>query len=169
MSYGSMPPVDQSQYGAGAQRGPAPSTVRQAVWLMYLRAALGALSVLLIFTQRDAIEDNIREANRDFSQDEIDTAVNVGIGVVIALGVIVLVLYLVLARKVLQGRNWARIVTWVIAGLGVVSALVNLGGDYPGLTKGLGLVGGLVDLAIIVLLLLKPSNEYFSRRPAFPG
>ena len=74
-----------------------------------------------------------------------------------------------LARQVGKGRNWARIVTWVIAGLSLLSFVSTAVGDNPGLSKALGAVGALLDLGIIVLLAMGPSNEYFRRQPAFPA
>lgn len=54
--------------------------------------------------------------------------------------------------------------TWILAALGVISALASLAQTQPALTKVLSIVGGLIDIAIIVLLAQKPSGEYFKSR-----
>lgn len=168
MSYGSMPPVDPGDYGRTSPARVAPASVLNAVKLMYVRAGLGILAVLLAFTQRDAIEEIVREQNPGFDSGEIDNAVTAALIVTVVVGAIFLVLYIVLARQVGRGRNWARIVTWVIAGLSLLSFVSTLAGDNPGLSKALGAIGAVLDIAIIALLLQKPSNDYFRKQPAFP-
>jgi hypothetical protein len=74
------------------------------------------------------------------------------------------VLYILLALQVGKGKNWARIVTWVLASLGVLSGLAALAQPEPALSRILSIIGLLVDIAIIVLLAQRPSNEYFRRR-----
>jgi drug/metabolite transporter (DMT)-like permease len=165
MTYAAMPPADEGDYGRPASRGAAPSSVLTAVKLMYARAVLGVLGVLLAFTQRGAIEDIVREQNSDFTQSEIDNAVTAALVVTVIIGLVFLVLYVVLAQQVAKGRNWARIVTWVIAGLSLLSFLSTVASDSTGLSKALGLVGAILDIGIVVLLLQKPSNDYFRARP----
>jgi hypothetical protein len=62
-----------------------------------------------------------------------------------------------------RGRNWARIVLWVLGGLGAMSGLFGLlvgGSPLPFLT-GLGLFQFLMLVAAIVFLALKPSNDWY--------
>jgi hypothetical protein len=164
-SYGSMPPVSAGEYGANAQsRGPAPSSVTTAVRLMFLGAALSVVGLIVAFAQKDDLRTQLQNQHPDWDSSKLDTAVNAGLAVSAVIGIVVLVLYVLLALQVGKGKNWARIVTWVIAGLGVLALGATLGGNATGLSKGLGVVSGLIDLAIIVLLLLAPSNAYFRRR-----
>ena len=60
------------------------------------------------------------------------------------------------------GRNWARIVLWVLGGLGVVSGLSGLavGGALPSMTV-LAVFQTLALLVGVVLLALAPSNDWF--------
>ena len=88
------------------------------------------------------------------------------IGITVFFGLVFAVLYVLLAIQVRKGKNWARIVTFVLAGLGVLGGLLSLLGDGTGLEKGVGVIVLLVDIAIIVLLALKPSSEYFASRKA---
>jgi hypothetical protein len=81
------------------------------------------------------------------------------------IGIVFIVLYVLLALQVRKGRNWARIVTWVLAALGVLNALGSLAQPQPGFSRVVGLIAGLIDVAIIVFLLQRPSNEYFRRTP----
>jgi hypothetical protein len=64
-----------------------------------------------------------------------------------------------------RGRNWARIVLWVLAGLGIVSGMAGLAIGSP--LPFLGALGGfqlLLLIAAVVTLALKPSNEWFRYR-----
>lgn len=155
-----MPPPPDS---TSTDRGPAPSSVINAVRLMYLSAVLGILGLIATVVNQDAIRDSIKESEPKLTSSELDTAVSLGLGIAIVFGVIFTILWLLLASFVRKGRNWARIVTWVLAAIGVVS-VVGIAGQPP-LNIVIALVGVVVDIAIIVLLALKPSNAYFAARP----
>jgi hypothetical protein len=133
---------------------------------MFLRVALGVLNALLAFLSADSIKDSIRDNDPTLTQSQVDSAFAVAVGVTIFFGLVFAVLYVLLAIQVRKGKNWARIVTWVLAGLGVVGGLLGLLGNGTGLEKGLAVIILLVDAAIIVFLALKPSNEYFASRRA---
>jgi hypothetical protein len=76
------------------------------------------------------------------------------------------VLYVFLARQIGKGKNWARIVMWVFAGLSVLDTLASFAQAQPVGTRILGIVQGIINAVIIVLLALAPSNEYFRARKA---
>ena len=160
-------PSDQPGYPpAPATRGTPPTEVLRAVQLMFLRVALGVLNTLVAFLSADSIKDSIRENDPTLTPDKVDAAYAVAVGITVFFGLVFAVLYVLLAIQVRKGKNWARIVTWVLAGLGVLGGLLSLLGDGTGLEKGLGVIILLVDAAIIVLLAMKPSNEYFAARKA---
>ena len=69
-----------------------------------------------------------------------------------------------------RGRNWARIVLWVLAGLGIVFGIIGAGVSssfgvetLPALTF-LTWVEIVCDAVAIVLLALAPSNEWYRYR-----
>ena len=55
-----------------------------------------------------------------------------------------------------KGRNWARIVLWVLGGLSVLFSLLGAGA-----LGFLGILGLLLTIAGIVLLALKPSSDWY--------
>ena len=62
-----------------------------------------------------------------------------------------------------RGRNWARIVLWVLGGLGLLGSVVSLAGPgspVPFLT-GSASSRACSSLSAVVALALKPSNEWF--------
>lgn len=98
-------------------RRPAPVTI--AALLMLLGAVLGAVSAIMLFVAAGTVvsqfEDNARDI--EVSSQTIDDAaalirsVFIGVGVI---GLLLAVAMAALAFGVLAGRNWARIVTWVV-------------------------------------------------------
>lgn len=169
--YEAMPAEQPSGAPAPARGGPAPSTVRNAVNLMYVRVVIGIISVVLTFAVKGQIRSGIEKNNgkngaKALFPNQIDTIVNAAVIVAVVIGVVFLLLYLLLAFQVRKGKNWARIVTIVLTILGVLSALASFAQAGNGLTHLVTVVSGLLDLAILILLLLPASRPFFSRRPA---
>lgn len=160
-----MTPVEQSQYGAPpTPAGPPPPSVVNATRLMFVSAALGVIGLIVLLASKSSLRDQIAKKNPDYDAHKLDTVVNAAVGVGITFGVIFIILYVLLALQVKKGKNWARIITWILAALGVISALSSLAQTNTGGSRIASLVGGVVDLAIIILLLQKPSSQYF-RKP----
>jgi hypothetical protein len=145
-------------------KGPAPAPVTNAVRLMFVGAGLSVLSLILLLATKDSLKKEILKKNTDYSATKLDDALNAAIAVGVVIGLVFIVLYVLLALQVGKGKNWARIVTWVLAGLGVLGALTAFAQPEPAASRVLTLIGGLVDLAIIIFLAQKPSNEYFRKR-----
>jgi hypothetical protein len=84
----------------------------------------------------------------------------------LTVGLVVLVLEALFVWWAWQGRNWARIVLWVLAGLVVVFGVVNLAGSsyLPGFIHGLNICQWVLNLAAIVFLLQRPANEWYRYR-----
>ena len=140
----------------------APPSVVNAVRLMVLRAGLGLISIVVLLLTRDDFKKRILEHTPTASNASIDTALWVG-GVV---GVVILVFYLFLARLVRQGVGWARIVTWVIAALGILGAVTSFSQPAPPVSRVLSVVVGIIDVVIVVLLVQRSSQDYFRDRAA---
>jgi hypothetical protein len=159
--YGSMPPAE---YGQQVPVGPAPSSVMYAVRLMFVAAALGGVSLIVALSTKSTLRADIAKKNPGFDSAKLNTAVNVAIGAGVVFGLVFIVLFVLLALQVRKGKNWARVVTWVITGLGIISALASLGQTVAAASRVVGLFSGLLDIAIVVLLLQKPSNAFFKPR-----
>lgn len=144
--------------------GPPPSTVANAAKLMMVRAGLSLLGLLVLFGTKGSLKEQILKADPTLDTARLDTALTVAIAVGIAIAVLFTALYVWLALQVRKGKSWARIVTLVLAVLSVLSGLSSLMQPATGLTRLLGLVDVVLDIGIIVLLLMRPSVEYFRRR-----
>ena len=92
---------------------------------------------------------------------------NIGIGVSVVFGVAFTVFYIFLASQVRAGKNWARVVTFVLAGLGIVG-LITLLRPEPALTRVFGLISAILDIALIFLLAQRTSADFFTSAPSSP-
>lgn len=158
--YGQIPPYGQ-QYGGyqGAPMGTGkpverPREVNIAFWLI---VAAGVLSLI-------AIPFNIAAA-RQLSQGQLTTSNGQSIspetfnsmltGVAVVTAIIIAALYALVAVFVRRGANWARILGTVFA---AISLLSLIGSTLPTVLQ------VLLGVAAIVLLYLRPSNEFFAAR-----
>ncbi len=162
---GGYAPMSPEPFGGPGPvaRGPAPAPVENAVRAMFARAALGVLGLIVLLATKSTLKEQIRKNNLDVSAARLDTLTNSAITIGTVIGLIFIVLYVLLALQVRKGKSWARIVTWVLAGLGVLGAFASLAQAQPALSRVLAILAGLLDIAIIVLLAQRPSNEFFRR------
>ena len=161
--YSPMAPVGPPYATSTVPAGPAPKPVANAATLMLVSAALGLIGIIVLYANKSALRTAIIKKNPGFDATKINTAVNAAIATATVFGIIFIALYVWLSRQLLKGKNWARIVTWIITALGVLSALSTLAAPAASLTRVFDLIAGVIDLAIIVLLLQKPSNAFFRR------
>src|SRR4029078_2270705 len=108
--------------GAATRR---PGSITLATTVMVVRAVIGLLGIVLVFAVKDDIRQAIQDRDHDLSASDADTATNLAIGIALVLAVLIFLFYVWLAAKIRCGRNWARIVTIVIAALGVLGAIGN--------------------------------------------
>jgi hypothetical protein len=132
---------------------------------MFVRAALGVISIVVTFATKSTLKKEILANNPTADQARLNSLLNTAITVGIVIGIVFLVLYVLLAIQVRSGKNWARIVTLVLAVLGAISGLASLATTEPALSHILGVVTALVDIAIIFFLSRRPSGQYFSSTP----
>jgi hypothetical protein len=135
--------------------GAPPRPVAAAVWLMWAVLALGVAAVIVLSV------DDVANAYGSGGDDELD-----GLGRTLfpVAGVVLLAaaaLWALLTVRVRQGRNGARVVTWVVA-LIAAAILLVLGATQT--ATGI-VVATVVPLAGICLLLARPeSRAYFRGR-----
>jgi hypothetical protein len=172
-----------------------PATVTAATWLLLLVVVLYVVSAVLAFTSVGTITDVYQQA---YEGTELEGSEGFAGGSIIAVGVLNL-LYAaglaVLAAFDYQGRNAARIVTWVLGGLalccgGVGLAFSGAAGNIqtnevegapsaaevqrmvedalPSWYSAVSLTIGIVGvlaLAVALLLLALPPSNQFFRKP----
>lgn len=168
-----------------------PGTVRAAISVQSLLIALGLLSAIFAATHGDTINAAAKAEleRQDASKTQLDALANLGgsgAGGLIVAGVSTLVL-LLLVTMLAKGKQWARILTWVFSGLGLLLSLLGMLGSMAlsGMDDKIGkaveagheaagawygpwqttyLVVSIVGtLAVIVLLALPASHPFFRK------
>ena len=162
--FGSAPgasPYGGSQYDGGGGPVEKPSSVSTTVKLMFARAAVTVIGVLLAFTQLDTIREQVQKTQPGLSGSQLDAAVNLGLGIAVVIGLLFAGLYVFLGVQVGKGKNWARITTFVVVGIFILLTAIGLLGESPPLNKIINAIALLIDIAIVFFL--AKSSEYFNR------
>jgi hypothetical protein len=176
MSYQPYPSGGSYQgYPAGgnqlAERPPQPTTVRNAVWLMYGGAAISVISIILVlaFTSkfRRAVLKALAKANKTLVNEgktpltstQMHSAASLYLAVVIVVLVIATLLWLWMSWANGKGRGWARIVSTVLFVLNTL--ILVTAGRRGGLAAILVGLGWLVGLAAIILIWQRKSSAYY--------
>jgi len=149
------PSAPQGQEWGGAPSAPTerPTTVKAGIGCFLANIVLGVISLLLLLTDLDGFRADLAEASAtQLTADDVNAVVGITIGVTL----LILAAFAAVLWFAWQGRNWARIVLWVLGGINVLFGLLGA----AGLTF-LSTIGLLLLIAGIVLLALKPSNEWY--------
>ena len=158
------------QYGQDTNwpsQQPGPSTVPQLVnvsfWMILAAGVLTLVGIPLTIALlnssegQEMIEQALQQQGSQGAGISVSSIVGVAVTSVVIISLIMAGLYALVAFKVRQGKNWARI-------LGTVLAAISL----LGLTQiGLGTITILLGVAAIVLLYLPASAPYFRKQQAF--
>ena len=168
--YQGYAPAPSAPTGFGAPRAlERPVTVRAGLGAFIATLVLGFVSAIVIFSQFDSMLSAALAA-QDVSGDlgpQGDDFIRTALIAGAVIGLVFAGLEIMFIWFAWKGRNWARIVLWVLGGLGVVSGLVNVASPQPGIPGyliGLNLFSFLLTVAGIVLLAMKPSNEWYRYR-----
>jgi hypothetical protein len=162
-------PSAPAGYGPGVpQAMERPVTVRAGLGAFIGSMVLGAVGqVVTALNFQTLVDWSLAKAGTEpgvdpgMVEDVAGTALKVGVVV----GLLFLALYALFVWFAWQGRNWARIVLWVLSGLGIVFGLLGMAGGSPlPFLTGLGVFQLLLQTAAVVLLALKPSNDWYRFR-----
>jgi hypothetical protein len=150
--YGAYPTAPQGQsWGAPSAPTERPTTVKGGIAAFLANIALGVIGLLLTLTDMDSYRAQLADAS-GLTTDEVSAIVSATIGV----SVLIMIAFLVVIWFAWKGHNWARIVLWVLGGINVLFGLLGA----AALTF-LSAIAMLLLVAGMVLLALKPSNEWY--------
>ena len=151
------PPFPDGEPGPRLQ---PPSSILNAVRLMYLGAALSAIGFILGLLTQGSLRDDIADQNPDFDAGELDTAVTVAIVFTVIVGLLAVGLWIWMAETNRRGRKWARIVATVLGGLNIVLTLISLS-QNTGVGTFLNIISILLAGTILWFLYRPESNRYY--------
>jgi hypothetical protein len=127
---------------------------------------LGVISAVVTFLNWDVLISDALSRLRtqgQLSPATLKATADLGLKVGVVAAIVSVVLYGLFVWFAWRGRNWARIVLWVLGGLGLLGGMFSLAG--PGspvpFLAGLNVFRVLLVLVGVVGLALKPSNEWF--------
>lgn len=146
-----------------------PSQVRTAAKFMYAGAALGAIGPIYYgFTTSASAAPQLWHVGNT-------TSVTYRAGFVfgsVLFATVVAGLWLWMAWAVRRGRNWARIVSVVLFGLGALRLLAGLATNPASIVTLTWMLSWLAGLGAIILLFRRPASAFFApegRTPNPPG
>ncbi|WP_091390433.1 hypothetical protein [Amycolatopsis pretoriensis] len=141
-----------------------PTTITIAFWAFIASTLLGLANGVVTLLSGDSVGQIAQTAIAGDRSDvpsvqisQVTTATNAS---ALVFSVIMSLLYVVFAAKVRAGRNWARILLTVVAGLQLLAI------TFSQSTTTLGYMGALCAVVGAVACLAKPSNEYFAAKKA---
>jgi hypothetical protein len=152
-----------------------PLTVRAGIGAFVGSIALSIAGYVITLLNLDTVTDlaTTEAGLGGLSREEAEMAAAMGdtFGAVgLVLGLIFTGVFALFVWFAWRGQNWARIVLWVLGGLGIVFGIIGAGMSssfgmeaLPALTF-LTWVEIVFDAVAIVLLALKPSNEWYRYR-----
>ena len=166
---GQMPYPPQRTPDWPPTRPAPPRAVRTAFTLCIASIIVGLLAGTLSFAltnplaaSRQRMHDN---ATSGMSQAQLDTILNVSLIIGAVFGVLFLALEVFFVVKMRAGRNWARIVLTVLAGLDVLVTLLGiLIQRSVGVTQVLGVLPLVLIVAATMFMYRGTANPYFEGR-----
>jgi hypothetical protein len=156
-------------YPGGDQTPPVPShpvpprPVRNAVMLMYIGAALSAVSLVVVVVSFHSIETVIRKASTTtLTQAQVHNLAVAAVVIAAVESLIAIGLWLLMAWANKAGKSWGRIVATVLFGLNTVLLLLSFVRATVSISLAFSVLVWLVGLGAIVLLWRKESSQYFT-------
>jgi hypothetical protein len=145
------------------QRAQAPNSVRTAVKLMYVGAALSAVTVIVSLVTIARFKSAVLARYPNFTPTQVHGAEVIGIAGTVVGGLIAIGMWLWMAWANGRGRNWGRIVAAVLFGINTLDLLISIAQSYVTVAKILSVVVWLVGLGAIVLIFKKESGLFYKQ------
>ncbi|HUN35485.1 MAG TPA: hypothetical protein VMU95_26085 [Trebonia sp.] len=150
---------------------PAPSSVVNAVRLMYIGATISLIGVILNIVTRGSLKTRIRNTYPKLTPAQVTRLAHLDFIFIIVLGLIFVGLWLWMAFMCRAGRNWARTTGTVFFGFLTLFLIITLSGAGGGLGGGLALVPAvilwLVGLSAVILLWRKDASAFFRQEQGY--
>lgn len=139
---------------AKPERPQPPKLIDLARWLWIGSAMLGSLGFLLEVTSGDLLLTELRRAQPDLGQDEIDGALSAAVLFSLLACSLLVLVHAMIANRMARGRNWARIVLTVLGGGGILISLMRLLLIVTGVASAFGVGVSPVNLAFSLVTMV---------------
>lgn len=175
------PQQPESEPADGSGTPPVPRVLEIARWAWIGTALIEFVRSVWQLADRERLTSEVHRTAPELSQQQLDATVNSGVLFTLLFSLALLVVYVGLSTRMLQGRNWARVVLAVFGGFNVFGTLVTLlalgtigrgelvrmlGTNIEGSDIGFSVLVMLLNVAALVLVFLPDANRFFrSSRP----
>ncbi len=162
---GQYPQGQYPPYAAGPGMGqpvPAPSSILNAVKLMYAGAALGVISLIINLATANSAKQAIEQANPALTPAQVNAAESIAIVFVVIFGLIGAGLWIWMALMNKRGRSWARILSTVFFGVDTIGVLYTISRPGAGAGNILSGLEWLIGLGAIILIWQRVSTAYYN-------
>jgi hypothetical protein len=160
-AFPSYPGGAYGAYGAPAPvKPPMPNSVRIAVNLMFGGLALGLINMVIGLTQLNTVEKHLESLGTSTTTINSDKGVFIASAVIGGLIGTGLWLWMALATR--AGHNYARIVSTVFFGIGVLGSIGNLASSWiPAIDKVSSVATLVIGLLAVIFVWRGESGPYF--------
>lgn len=158
--------------GVEPEKPATPKTLKIASWLIYAGIALSIISSIYQITNMGTLMENQMNQTGFTEKDLEDMGMTLqSFGQIVGWATLIIeivwaALVIMFTVFMLKGANWARIVLTIIKAFGVFSifsAIAVIATGQSAVMGLLGTLGGLLSIATLVFMWLKPSNFFFAK------
>ncbi|SFS45713.1 hypothetical protein [Saccharopolyspora flava] len=103
-----------------------PRALQIARWLWVASVLVGAVQAFVELLDRERLIGELRQLQPEMTQTDLDAAANSGIMFTFMFKALTLMVYVLLSRRMLEARNWARVTLTVFGAFGVFNAVVTV-------------------------------------------
>jgi hypothetical protein len=133
---------------------------------MYAGAVLEAIGAIITLVTIGSLKTVILNKHPGYTTAQLHTAERVAVVGTVIGGLIAVGLWLWMAWANRQGRNWARVVSAVLFGIGTLDLLGSFAQVHVTATVAFAIVVWLVGLGAIVLIFRKESGPFYGKGDA---
>ncbi|MDI2031204.1 hypothetical protein QFW96_21425 [Saccharopolyspora sp. TS4A08] len=103
-----------------------PRALQIARWLWVASVLVGVVQAFIQLLDRERLIGELRQLQPEMTQTDLDAAANSGIMFTFMFKALTLMVYVLLSRRVLEARNWARVTLTVFGAFGVLNAVITV-------------------------------------------
>ena len=144
-----------------ARTEPPPSVV-MAVRLMYVGAAVSAVSLVVGLATVGSLRTALHKSDPSLTPTQLHNLQTVVVGGSVAIGLISILLWVWMALMNKAGKSWARIVATVLFGLDTLFLLLGVARAGAAAGTLVSILIWLIGLGATILLWRKDSSGYFT-------
>jgi hypothetical protein len=139
-----------------------PSSVVQAVRLMYAGAVVSAVSLVVGLATTGSLRTALHKSDPSLTPAQLHTAQTALVIGSVVIGLIGIGLWVWMARTNQAGKSWARIVATVLFGLDTLFLLLGVARAGAAAGTLVSILTWLIGGGAVILLWRKDSSEYFA-------